>query len=200
MSPNFTPESTAEEVAQYYSSQIRNKVILTTGVSPGGLGAYFVETIAAHKPRLLILAGRSTVKSQETAAAIAKAHPEVETRSLELDLSDLKGVWKAAQEVLGYVENIDVLVNNAAVMATPYMKTKDGLEIQFGTGHIGHFLFTNLILSKILAVKGRVVSVSSDAHRLSAIKFDDWGFSVSRLISPAFKAGYEGSERTNAFD
>jgi len=183
MASHFTRDSTAEDVATYYSSQIAGKVILTTGVSPSGLGANFVETIAAHNPKLLILAGRDTTKTQQTADAIAKAYPNVKTRILELDLGSLKQVWSAAKVVLAYEEDIDVLVNNAAVMACPYSQTTDGLELQFGTGHVGHFLFTNLTLSKILKVKGRVVNVSSDGHRLSPVRFDDCGFSVS-VVSP----------------
>lgn len=181
MSSNFTKKSTAEEVAEAYSSFIKGKVILTTGVSPKGLGAYFAESIAAHSPKLLILAGRSPEKTQETADAIAKAHPIVKTRVLELDLANLKQIWSAASEVLKWddVPALDLLMNNAAVMACPYKKTVDGIEMQFGTGHVGHFLFTNLILKKILAAKGRIVNVSSDGHRLSGIRWDDLGFQVS---------------------
>lgn len=175
--PSF--ETTAEEVAAFYASQIKDKVILTTGVSPGGLGAYFVQTIAAYKPKLLILAARDESKIKETAAAIAKEYPDVATRSLVLDLGDLKQVWGAAKEVLAYEEDIDVLVNSAAVMACPYEKTVDGLELQFGTNHVGHFLFTNAILEKILRVKGRVVNVSSAGHRFGGVRFEDVGFAVS---------------------
>ncbi|TFK78017.1 NAD(P)-binding protein, partial [Polyporus arcularius HHB13444] len=72
---------------------------------------------------------------------------------------------------------IDVLVNNAGIMATPYGKTVDGIESQFGTNHIGHFLFTNLIIPKLLESKqGRVVNVSSNGHRLSDIRWDDFNF------------------------
>src|ERR1700712_1678167 len=178
--PNPSPESTAEEVAEFYAPQIKDKIILTTGVSPGGLGAYFVQAIAAYKPKLLILAARSEAKVKETAAVVAKAYPDVPTRVLILDLGDLKQVWSAAKEVLGYEEEgIDVLMNSAAVMACPYATTVDGLEMQFGTNHIGHFLFTNAILDKILQVKGRIVNVSSAGHRFSPVRFDDPGFSVS---------------------
>lgn len=73
-----------------------------------------------------------------------------------------------------------MLVNNAGVMATPYAVTKDGLESQFGINHIGHFLFTNLIVNKVLKGNGgkggRVVSVSSEGYRLSPVRFEDWGF------------------------
>lgn len=89
-------------------------------------------------------------------------------------------VRKAAAEVNAYGENIDVLVNNAALMGCPYSKTPDGLETQLGTNHIGHFLFTNLILGKILAAGpgARVINVSSGGHRFSPIRWDDLNFSV----------------------
>ncbi|TFK86693.1 NAD(P)-binding protein, partial [Polyporus arcularius HHB13444] len=85
---------------------------------------------------------------------------------------------KAAAEVLSWPEPIDVLVNNAGIMATPYGKTVDGIESQFGTNHIGHFLFTNLIMPKLLESKQgpRVVNVSSNGHRLSDIRWDDFNF------------------------
>jgi NAD(P)-dependent dehydrogenase (short-subunit alcohol dehydrogenase family) len=190
--PNPSPESTAEEVAEFYAPQIKDKIILTTGVSPGGLGAYFVQTIAAYKPKLLILAARSESKLKETAAAIAKEHPDVPTRILVLDLGDLKQVWSAAKEVMEYEEEgIDVLMNSAAVMASPYATTVDGLELQFGTNHIGHFVFTNAILEKILKVKGRIVNVSSAGHRFSPVRFDDIGFTVSLCFpSPASQSIY----------
>lgn len=183
--PSF--ESTAEELSSFYSPQIKNKVILTTGISPGSLGANFIQTIAAHNPKLLILAARSPSKIKEAADLIAKSHPNVPTRNLILDLSDLNQVWAAAREVLAYEEDIDVLVNSAAVMACPYAKTVDGLELQFGTNHIGHFLFTNAILSKILKVKGRVINVSSAGHRFGGVRFEDVGFAVSFSSYPAMK-------------
>ncbi|RDI82661.1 hypothetical protein Vi05172_g7422 [Venturia inaequalis] len=176
--PSFN--STAEELSAFYAPQIKDKVILTTGISPGSLGAHFVQTIAAHNPKLLILAARSPAKIQQTADAIAKAHPDVPTRNLVLDLGDLKQVWAAAKQVLAYGEDIDVLVNSAAVMACPYAETVDGLELQFGTNHIGHFLFTNAILTKILNVKGRVVNVSSAGHRFGGVRFDDISFNSGK--------------------
>lgn len=184
MAPQYDHETTAEEVAEANADRIRGKVVLTTGVSPGGLGAYFVETIAKHQPKLLILAGRDTKKVEAAAQAISAAWPNVRTRVLELDLGSQTQIRKAAEEVNAYEESIDVLVNSAGIMACPYSTTKDGLETQFGTNHIGHFLFTNLIIGKILAAgRGpRIVSVSSDGHRLSPIRFNDWGFQVRHSL------------------
>ncbi|KAF2634069.1 hypothetical protein P280DRAFT_359137, partial [Massarina eburnea CBS 473.64] len=95
---------------------IAGKVVLTTGVTPGGLGATFVETIAKYKPRLLILAGRNLSKVQATADKITSdpANAGVEVRALELDLASLKQVREASEKVLAYKEEaIDVVVNSA---------------------------------------------------------------------------------------
>ncbi|KAL9597888.1 MAG: hypothetical protein Q9219_004841 [cf. Caloplaca sp. 3 TL-2023] len=171
-------KTTAEEIAENCKAIIKDKVILTTGVTPGGIGATFVHVIAKHSPRLLILAGRNIAKCQETAKAIESDSPGTPTRILELDLGSLAQVRKAAAEVNGYAESIDVLCNNAGVMAAPYTLTTDGLESQFAINHVGHFLFTNLIMPKLLAApKGaRIVSVSSDGHRLGPVRFQDYGW------------------------
>lgn len=174
----YTFKRTAEEVAADCSDIIRGKAIITTGVTPSSIGATFVETIARHSPKLLILAGRNLGKCEETAKAIKSASPGVSTRLLELDLGSLEQSRKAAAEVNSYPESVDVLCNNAGVMASPYTLTKDGLETQFAVNHIGHFLFTNLIMPKLLASPGgaRIVNVSSDGHRLGPVRFDDWNW------------------------
>lgn len=86
--------------------------------------------------------------------------------------------------MLAYPESIDVLVNNAGIMAkSPYSQTPEGIEAQFGANHIGHYLFTNLIMKKLIGGEGngrtaRVVNVSSDGYRLGPVRFDDWNFDV----------------------
>lgn len=180
MATSYGKTSTASGVASDLASSIAGKIVLTTGVSLNGIGAHFMETIAHHKPALLILAGRSASKVQATADKIASdpASTGVETRILILDLASQAQIRKAAKEVLGYPEHhIDVLVNSAGTMAGPYSKTNDGLELQFGANYLGHFLFTNLIMPKILAAKSpRVVNVSSNGHALGPIRFDDYNF------------------------
>lgn len=180
MPPPYTKDTTADELTHDFADQIRSKVILTTGVSPNGLGAFFVETIAKAKPKLLILAGRNVSKVEETAKAIASSHPGVATRVLKLDLSSQKQVREAAAEVNAYPEDIDVLVNNAGIMGVPYSKTEDGLESQLAVNHISPFLFTNLIMPKLLASgpRARVVNVGSDGYRLGAIRYFDYNFHV----------------------
>jgi NAD(P)-dependent dehydrogenase (short-subunit alcohol dehydrogenase family) len=184
--PLYNSETTAEGISSDCSATIKNKVILITGVSPGGLGATFALAIAKHSPGILILAARDTTKAEQAAQAIAEAAPSVHTRVLALDLGSQAQIREAAKEVNGYEEKIDVLVNNAGIMAGPYRLTADGIESQFGINHIGHFLFTNLIIGKLMSTDGnqpsRVVNVSSDGYRLSPVRFDDWNFDVCLLI------------------
>ncbi|KXX77656.1 Short-chain dehydrogenase TIC 32, chloroplastic [Madurella mycetomatis] len=179
MAAQYNPLATGSELVKNLAEKIKGKVILTTGVSPGGLGAHFVNTVASAQPGLLILAGRNVVKVQQTADSLAKSHPSIKTRTLRLDLASLAAVREAAAEVNSWddVPAIDVLVNNAAIMAVEYSVTPDGFENQFGTNHLGHFLFTNLIMGKILAApRPRVVSVSSTGHRFGPVRFDDFNF------------------------
>lgn len=185
MSTPYDSKSTATQVAVDNAAHIAGKVVLTTGVSPGGTGATFVEAIAAHNPSLIILAGRSASKVQATADKIASQHPKIQTRILILDLASQKQIRQAAAEVLTYREPaIDVLMNSAGMMAGPYRETEEGLEAHFGSNHIGHFLFTNLIMPKVLAATSpRIVNVTSDGHRASPIRFSDPNFSKGKTYN-----------------
>ncbi|KAK3690442.1 hypothetical protein B0T22DRAFT_528963 [Podospora appendiculata] len=151
----YTPETSAVELVADLSHEIAGKVILITGVSPGGLGAVFAETISKAQPALLILAGRAPSKVQQTVDAITKTHPDARATP-------------PAAEVNGWadVPAIDVLINNAGVMVS-----------QFATNHLAPFLFANLIMGKVIpATAPRVVNVSSDGHRLNPVRFDDYNF------------------------
>lgn len=174
----YNSKTTSEEVAQDFAHLIHKKVILTTGVTAGGIGAAFVLALAQHAPRLLILAGRNTTACEETARAVETQVPGTKTRILKLDLGSFDQVRQSAAEVLSYSDHIDVLVNNAGVMATPFGLTTDGIESQFAINHLGHFLFTNLIMEKLLAapVGARVVCVSSSGYRHGPVRFQDWNF------------------------
>lgn len=176
---NTDPRS-ASELAILYESQIKGKVVLTTGVSPGGIGAAFVAGIARAQPTLLILAGRNIAKVQQTADAVSATG--VKVRMLELDLVSLAAVRSAADKVNSWddVPHIDVLVNNAGVMAIDWEPSPEGYDSQLAANHLGPFLFTNLIMGKLLESPApRVVNVTSDGHRLSPFRFDDYNFRVS---------------------
>ncbi|GAA5869514.1 hypothetical protein JCM1840_004443 [Sporobolomyces johnsonii] len=170
--------TTAEEAAAHYSGNIEGKVVAVTGVTPNGLGAEAARVIAKHNPKLLILAGRNLDKINETIAAIQKEAPSVDTKPLILDLSSLEATRKAAEEVLSWNIAIDVLINNAGVMALKNRTlSTDGNEMQFATNHVGPFLFTNLILPALRrSPSPRVVSVSSWGHHLSPFRADDPNF------------------------
>ena len=97
---------------------------------------------------------------------------EVEVR--ELDLADLGSVRAFAETFAADHEQLDLLINNAGVMAPPRRLTKDGFESQFGTNHLGHFALTGLLLAPLLAAPApRVVTVSAGLHRIGTIRFDD---------------------------
>ena len=115
---------------------------------------------------------------EDTIARIKAETPSVKLRPLVLDLGSIEPIRKAAKEVNEYKENVDVAINNNGIMGIPYGKTIDGFEIQFGTNNLDHFLFTNLIMPKILASKegGRIVNVSSCSHNFAPVLFDDVGF------------------------
>ncbi|KAJ9223761.1 hypothetical protein DTO027B5_5986 [Paecilomyces variotii] len=188
----YDENTTADELIKDYENIIGGKVILTTGVSPNTLGGFFVQSIAKAKPSVLILATRNPAKLQETADMISSKYPNVRVRTLKVDLGSLKSVRGAAKEVNSWddILSIDVLVNNAGIMAVDYQLSPEGFESHLATNHLGPFLFTNLIMKKILASKSpRVVVVSSDGHRLNPFRFDDYNFEEGKSYNKWFAYG-----------
>lgn len=179
MAPSCNRDTRASELVPFYAPQIAGKTILITGVSPGSLGESFVRQAAVAKPAIFILAGRSIPKIQGLIDEINSTQPEIKVKPLVLNLLSFADVRKAAETVnsWGDVPHIDVLINNAGIMAVPYNLTEDGFEAQFQTNHLSHFLFANLIMEKILASKyRRVVIVSSGVHRVGHIRWSDYNF------------------------
>src|SRR4029450_8722392 len=111
------------------------------------------------------------------AAAEATVREQLPEASLEcglLDLTSLDSVRGFAEGFRSRHHRLGILVNNAGVMATPFERTADGFELQFGTNHLGHFLLTNLLMPQLLAgAPSRVVTVSSHGHRTSGVVWDD---------------------------
>jgi NAD(P)-dependent dehydrogenase (short-subunit alcohol dehydrogenase family) len=136
------------------------RTAIITGAN-SGIGRGAARALAAKGARV-VLAVRDTGKGQGAAAQLPG---QVEVR--KLDLADLGSVREFAS---GWDGPIDLLINNAGVMIPPLSRTADGFELQFGTNHLGHFALTNLLLER---VTGRVVTVSSTAHRMGKIDFDD---------------------------
>jgi NAD(P)-dependent dehydrogenase (short-subunit alcohol dehydrogenase family) len=122
----------------------------------------------------VIIAVRNTDKGEQAAADIRREVPTADVSVLQLDLADLKAVRSFAQRVTGEHERLDLLINNAGVMAPPRRLTGDGFESQIGTNHLGHFALTGLLLPLLLTAGApRVVTISSPAHRMGKIRFDD---------------------------
>ncbi|KWU42163.1 WW domain-containing oxidoreductase [Rhodotorula sp. JG-1b] len=171
----FGFHTTSDEVAKHFAPQIEGKTILITGVSPNGLGAETAAAIALQKPKLLILAGRSPDKIRQTQEAIAELAPDVEIKTLIVDLSSLKQARQAGEEVESWCIAIDVLINNAGIMAIPERElTEDGYEAHFATNHLGPFVFTTAILPSLRrASSPRIVNVSSWGHHMSPVLFED---------------------------
>ena len=166
----------------FEASSIDN-LVLITGPSEGGLGAETALTLAIASPKLIILAGRSLARIETVIKGIESAHPSVAAKHIRLDLSSHASIRDAAVSIKENVEKIDILINNAAIMACPFGKTVDGIESQFGTNYIGHFLLTNLLMEKILAAGNgaRIVNVSSSGHRMADVRLDDWNFEVDGI-------------------
>ncbi|XXG95760.1 hypothetical protein Hte_002031 [Hypoxylon texense] len=157
------------------------RVVLITGCSPGGLGPETAKAIHLTGADVFITV-RDIAKGKQVADEILAGGKPGKVDVIEMDLGSLKSIRAGADEFLRKSGNkLNVLINNAGVMASPKGKTEDGFELQFGTNHLGHFYLFHLLKSTLLASAGpsfnsRVVSVASGAHRRAAIDFDDLHF------------------------
>jgi len=148
------------------------RVALLTGAN-SGLGFEASRALARHNARI-IMACRSTEKGETARQAILEQFPGSDLRVEELDVSSLESVRNFAERLSPELDRLDLLINNAGVMAIPRAESVDGYEMQFATNHLGHFLLTGLMLPRLLQSPGsRVVAVSSIAARNGAIDFGD---------------------------
>lgn len=170
---DFDNATTADQVLEGIDLTGR-KILITGGTS--GLGAEAARAFAS-KGAQVILTARTVEKGEPVAERIRSAYPRARVQVFALELGDQASVKDAAAAVLAVHESIDVLVNNAGVMACPQGETKDGFELQLGVNHLGHFTFTNLLMPALLrGDRPRVVNVSSRAHFRSAVHLDDLFF------------------------
>lgn len=154
---SWTPEQMRDQ---------QGRTAFVTGPTTGGLGYVTALELARHGARV-VLAGRTPAKLEEAAAGIRAEVPDARLEQLRLDLGSLAAVRSAAAQAEAYGP-LDLLVNNAGVMATPYSRTVDGFEIQLATNHLGPFLLTGLLLPQLAATgAGRVVTVSSAMHKVA---------------------------------
>jgi NAD(P)-dependent dehydrogenase (short-subunit alcohol dehydrogenase family) len=167
---SFGADTTADEVLE--GIDLTGKRVLITGAS-GGLGAETARAMAAKGAEVIVTA-RNLDKVQGVVQAIA-ASTGATIEVGELELGSFASVRRFAEQFLARHPRLDYLINNAGVMACPEGKTEDGIELQFGANHLGHFLLCNLF-APALVEGGRIVSVSSLAHHASPVVFEDIQF------------------------
>ncbi|KAH6611301.1 hypothetical protein Trco_001321 [Trichoderma cornu-damae] len=174
------------------------KVIVVTG------GHVFASILllCKHSPKKVFLATRNEAKANEAMASISSELPQpVDIEFVPLDLGNLASVAAAADIIARGAERIDLLFLNAGIMNMPAGKTDDGLDLQLGTNHVGHFLFTRLllpVLERTVAEHGadvRVISVSSNAHKM-APSFDTI-VSTEKLSKQGQWQSYAASKAAN---
>ena len=173
MASVFGATTTTEEVLS--GVNLQGKRILVTGVS-AGLGVETARSLTAHGAHV-VGAARDLTKAETATTQVrrdAAAH-RGSFELVELDLANLKSVRASADGLLAKGEPFDVVIANAGVMATPFGHTADGFETQFGTNHLGHFVFVNRI-APLLRAGGRLINLSSSGHRFSNVDLVDPNF------------------------
>lgn len=166
----FNAESTTDQVIDGIS--LAGDIALVTGAS-SGLGVETSRALAAAGAEVVMLA-RDPAKLEAAATALREGNPGGTFHTHLVDLADLSSVRSAAADLLESYPTIQLLINNAGVMACPLMRTADGFEMQFGTNHLGHFLLTCMLEPALLAgAPGRVVNLSSGGHKFANFNFDD---------------------------
>jgi NAD(P)-dependent dehydrogenase (short-subunit alcohol dehydrogenase family) len=164
--------------AQDLPSQ-RGRTVLITGAN-NGLGLRTASALATAGARIL-LACRNQETGRSALEAVSEFGPDADHALIRLDLADLASVRAAGRQALELAPSIDVLINNAGLMAVPFARTADGFEMQIGTNHFGHFAFTDAVLPALLTgTDPRVVTLASIAHRRGSIALDDLNFEKRR--------------------
>ena len=151
---------------------LTGKVVVVTGAN-SGIGLVTARELA-RKGADTILACRSVDRGQSATEALRAEVPDARVTLMALDLGSLASIERFARLFIKTQSRLDVLVNNAGIMAVPYSHTADGFESQMGVNHLGHFALTGSLLDVLLSTPGgRVVTVSSTAHRIGKMDFDN---------------------------
>src|SRR5260370_27156466 len=163
----MTSNWTAEDIPDQHG-----RTAIVTGAN-SGLGRIVARELAGHGAAVII-ASRDDAKAAEAARGIALTFPTSTVEVGQLDLANLSSIRALADRIRAGHNHIDLLINNAGVMAAPYRRTADGFELQFGRHHLGHFALTGLLLSLLYRQPdARVVTVSSNNHKGAQMRFDD---------------------------
>ena len=162
--------STTDEVLE--GKDLSGRTVFVTGAN-SGLGQETARALASRGAHV-VMAGRDQGKLDESVAAILADHPRAQLDTITVDLTSLENIRAATSRARQRFEKIDILINNAGVMATPFLHTADGFEMQLGTNHLGHFALTAELMP--LVERGsapRIVNLSSRGHHFAAFDFDD---------------------------
>lgn len=171
----FDANSTTNDVMEGISLAGRTAVV--TGAS-AGLGIETARVLAAAGARVLLVA-RDGKKLAPVLQSLQQQLPGAQLDSVLMDLADLDSIRAAAADIRSRFPHINLLINNAGVMACPLARTAQGFELQFGTNHLGHFLFTGLLAPALVAAAAesgqdsRVIALSSAGHRFGEVDFED---------------------------
>jgi NAD(P)-dependent dehydrogenase (short-subunit alcohol dehydrogenase family) len=166
----FGFESTAEQVIE--GVDLTGKTAVVTGAN-SGIGFETARALACAGAEVIVTA-RDAAKTADTVARLREAAPGAKVDGVELELGSLASVRAAADRILARAPQLHLLINNAGVMNTPFGRTPDGFETQFGVDHLGHFVLTGRLAPSLLAgAPARVVCVSSAAHMMAGVQWDD---------------------------
>lgn len=170
MTTAFSAESTTADVIA--GIRLDGRVALVTGGS-AGLGLETARTLAGAGARVIV-AARPGPKLDQALATLRDSVPGAGIEAVPLELTDFDSIRACAARVAELTPALDLLVNNAGIMAVPLARTPAGCESQFGTNHIGHFLLTNLLVPLLQkGQRARVVNLSSGGHKHAPVNFDD---------------------------
>lgn len=166
----FNAESTTNDVIQ--GIDLGGAQAVVTGAS-SGLGVETARALASAGAAVLMVA-RDAAKLETAVAQVKADQPDAQIGTALLDLADLDSVRAGAADILAQCPSINLLINNAGVMACPLDRTAQGFEMQFGTNHLGHFLLTALLApALVVGAPARVVNLSSGGHKFGAVNLED---------------------------
>lgn len=158
---------------------LSGKVVLITGANSGT--GFESSRVMAGQGATVIMACRSQDKAQDAADSIRAQHPDADLHLFSLNLASLASVRQFATAFQAKFNQLDLLLNNAGIMALPQSLTEDGFELQIGTNHFGHFLLTALLMDRLRATEqSRIVTVSSLVHHYGKLMIDDLNFENRR--------------------
>jgi NAD(P)-dependent dehydrogenase (short-subunit alcohol dehydrogenase family) len=162
---------------------LSGKIVLITGAN-SGIGFEAAGELARKGAHIIMACrniGKANAAKNEMMNEIPRSKPEI----IHMDLADLKSVHLFADIFKSKYSSLDILINNAGIMMAPYGKTKDGFEQQFGINHLGHFALTGLLIDRILKTPhSRIINVSSNAHHIGNMDFDNLMYEGGKGYSP----------------